>query len=123
MSTQLSQIDDLLRKYLGVGLGLALTLLAFLAVAGIAVSLSFPKFEATALLQFPESQKIGERPGEPKLPEQRTIDPKANVIELAAYKRVAASYDSVAQLSGVLGSCRFEQPSWSRTLAQAGREP
>jgi hypothetical protein len=82
--------------------------------------MSFPKFEATALLQFPESQKVSERLGETKLADQRTIDPKANVIELAAYKRVAASYDSVAQLGAYVEAAGFSgRPGAERLLKQA----
>jgi len=111
-----------LRKYLGLGLGLALVLPVSLGIAGVAVAIFYPKFEATALLQFPEPQKSTERPGEPRLPEQRPSDPKANVIELAAYKRVAASYDSVAQLNtflqagGLIGRAGAQ-----RLLEQAGK--
>ena len=57
MSHQVGQINALLRKYLGVGLGVALLVPLTLAGAGFAVGLFFPKFEATALLQFPEPQK------------------------------------------------------------------
>ncbi len=88
--------------------------------AGVAVGLLFPKFEATALLQFPEPQKSAERPGEPRLPEQRPLDPKANVIELAAYKRVAASYDSAAQLGAYLEAAGLSsRPGAARLLKQA----
>ena len=47
-----------------------------LAMAGAAVGLLFPKFEATALLQFPEAQKAAERSNDSKLPEQRSLDPE-----------------------------------------------
>ena len=91
-----------------------------LAIAGVAVGMLFPKFEATALLQFPEPQKSVERPGEPRLPEQRPLDPKANVIELAAYKRVAASYDSAAQLGAYLEAAGLSsRPGAARLLKQA----
>jgi hypothetical protein len=114
------QINALLRKYLGVGFGVVLLVPLALAGAGFAVGLLFPKFEATALLQFPEPQKSGERPGEPRPPEQRPLDPKANVIELAAYKRVAASYDSAAQLGAFLDAAGLKsRPGAARLLKQA----
>ncbi len=48
------------------------------------------------------------------------MDPKANVIELAAYKRVAASYDSVAQLSAYLEAVGLSgRPGAARLLEQA----
>ena len=108
MTAQVGQGETLLRKYLGVGPGFALLVPLVLAIVGVAVGMFFPKFEATALLQFPEAQKSVERSGEPRLTEQRPLDPKANVIELAAYKRVAASYDSATQLGAYLGGCRAE---------------
>ncbi len=102
------------------GSAFALLVPLVLAIAGVAVGLLFPKFEATALLQFPEPQKSVERPGEPRLPEQRPLDPKANVIELAAYKRVAASYDSAAQLSAYLEAAGLSsRPGAARLLKQA----
>lgn len=120
MFAQLNQVDGLLRKYVGVGLRLALLLPALLAIGGVALGLLLPKFEATALLQFPEAQKGVDRPGEPRPADQRALDPKANVIELAAYKRVAASYDSVAQLGAYLESAGLSsRPGASRLLKQA----
>jgi hypothetical protein len=113
-------VEALLRKYLGIGPGLALMVLLALAIAGVAVSIFFPKFEATALLQFPEQQKPVERSGEPRLTEQRPLDPKANVIELAAYKRVAASYDSATQLNAYLEAAGLKnRPGAARLLSQA----
>lgn len=120
MSHQVGQINALLRKYLGVGLGVVLLVPLALAGAGFAVGLLLPKFEATALLQFPEPQKSFERLDEPRLPEQRPLDPKANVIELAAYKRVAASYGSAAQLSGYLEAAGLSsRPGAARLIRQA----
>ena len=63
MTAQVRPVDELLRKYLGIGPGVALLVLLALAIAGVAVGLFFPKFEATALLQFPEPQKTVERSG------------------------------------------------------------
>ena len=85
-------------------------MLVFVGIAGVAVGVFFPKFEATALLQFPEAQKSrGETEATPAAARAEAhLDPKANVIELAAYKRVAASYDSAAQLARVSRSCRAE---------------
>lgn len=98
----IDQLDELLRRHVGIGFGLSILLPLVLAIAGVAVGTLFPKFEATALLQFPEAQKSTEKQGEPRALDQRPVDPKANVIELAAFKRVAASYDSAAQLGAYL---------------------
>jgi hypothetical protein len=120
VSAPFGQVEVLLRKRAGVGLGFAFLVLALLAIAGAAAGLFFPKFEATALLQFPEPQKVAEQPGEPRLPEQRASDPKANVIELSAYKRVAASYDSLAQLSAYLEAAGLGgRPGAAQLLKQA----
>ena len=89
MFNWLEQIDVLARRYVGVGAGVAAAGLALLAIAGGAVGLLFPIYEATGLLQFPEPAKDVEalkRFG-------------SNHIELAAYKRVSASYESAAPLA------------------------
>jgi hypothetical protein len=99
---------------------MALLVPALLAVAAVAVGMLLPKFEATALLQFPEPQKSPERLGETRVPEQRPVDPKANVIELADYKRVAASYGSVAQLGAYLKAAGLsDRPGAQRLIAEA----
>lgn len=122
MLAQVGEINVLLRKYFGVGASTVLILIVSLALAGVAAGLLFPKVQATALLQFPEPQKNMERPGEPRLPEQRSLDPKANVIELAAFKRVAASYDSAAQLDAYLRTAGLsDRPGAARLLKQAER--
>jgi len=88
-----------------MGLVPALLLVIGLGAAGAVVGALFPRFEATALLQFPEAQR---RPDpktlDPLVVEQRLPDPKANLIELAAYKRVAASYDSPVPLSAYIAA-------------------
>jgi len=110
-------LDSELRRDLGLGLGAVLLICICLAVTGALAGIFFPKFEATALLQFPEGQKQ-----EKKSPNevQRSFDPKANVIELAAYKRVAASYDSVGQLSAYFDALGLSsRPGAVRLLRQA----
>lgn len=97
MRETFKQLDASLRLYTGIGLLPSFLLAAILALSGAVVAFFFPKFEATALLQFPEAQKITS-----VTDAQRTQSPKANVIELAAYKRVAASYDSPSQLQAFL---------------------
>jgi hypothetical protein len=123
MSAQVGQVDALLRKYIGIGPGFALLVPLVLAIAGVAVGMFFPKFEATALLQFPEAQKSIERSVETRLTEQRPLDPKANVIELAAYKRVAASYDSATQLGAYLEAARLSSHPGAARLLKRADEP
>lgn len=120
MSAPLGLGELSLRKHVGTGLGFTLLVPVLLAIAGAAVGLLLPKFEATALLQFPEPQKVTERPGEPRSTEQRATDPKANVIELAAYKRVAASYDSAAQLGAYMDAAGLSgRPGAAQLIKQA----
>jgi len=110
------------RKYLGLHITVALLIIILPAVAGLMVGILFPKFEATALLQFPETQKSVDRTGESRVLELHAIEPKANVVELAAYKRVAASYDSPAQLDAYLKAAGLSiRPGAQRLLLQAER--
>lgn len=123
MIAQLRELDAFFSKYLGVGLRFVVLGPLLLALAGAALGVFFPKFHATALLQFPEPQKGVERvPTDPRLPEQRPFDPKANVIDLAAYKRVAASYDSAEQLGAYLRATGLAgRPAAERLLRQAAQ--
>jgi hypothetical protein len=113
----LRRVELVLRNYLGLGFWSTLLFLVGMAVAGVSAGLLFPKFEGTGMLQFPEAQKPQdpkERPGD-----QRVVDPKANVIELSAYKRVAASYDSADQLRAYVEAVgRRENPAAARLLRQ-----
>lgn len=117
MQDDLRTLDTQLRRYAGLGLVAVTAICICLAAAGAIIGLLFPKFQATALLQFPEVQHKPEK----KFPlEQRSFDSKANVIELAAYKRVAASYDSVSQFAlyfEALGQA--SRPAAVRLLRQA----
>ena len=118
-----AKTDAFLRTYLGARLWQAALLVAGLTVLGVLASIVFPKFEATALLQFPEVQWRPDVKGtELKPNEQRALqDPsKINVIELAAYKRVAASYDSVAPLRAYIEAVGSgTSPAAARLLQQA----
>jgi hypothetical protein len=120
----LNRVDSVFRSYFGIGLWPAVLVVAVLSGAGLLVGFLFPKYEATAFLQFPEIQKRPEQiPGHPAQTggvEQRLMDPKANVIELAAFKRVAASYDSAAQLASYLNASGLATSAGaSRLLTQA----
>lgn len=69
------------------------------------------------MLQFPEAQKPQDPKERPS--DQRVVDPKANVIELSAYKRVAASYDSADQLRAYVEAVGLrENPAAARLLRQ-----
>ena len=119
---QVGEVDALLRKYLGVGLGVALLVPSRCwQVPALQWGCSFPKFEATALLQFPEAQKSLERPGEPRCPSSGP-GPEGQCHRAGGLQARCGLYDS-ARSWAPIWSCRAEQPSGSRALAQAGRGP
>jgi len=85
-------------------------LVVALAIAGAAAGLAFPKFQAAALLQFPEERKQEQT----RLRDQKGVknDEKYdeeyddNVVRLPFYKRVIASYNSPAQLAAYLDATK-----------------
>ena len=92
----------------------AAALVVALGATGVAVGFMFPKFEAKALLVFPEKQSL---PSGNKL-----FDVPNNVIELPVYKRIEASYDSAEQLSGWLAANGLiESPAAQRLIKQSAR--
>lgn len=104
------EVKSLVQEYVGVSPAAAASVIVALGAAGVVAGLLFPKFEATALLQFPEPQKVSEQ----------RIEPKANLVELAAYKRMAASYDSVEQLREyVEGAGLAKEAAAARLIKQA----
>ena len=121
MRRVLKTIDDLLERFVGVSARVALLLPIVLAVLGALVGVSLPKFEAIGMLQFPEEQKIVEnKPGEQKPLDPMTRDVNYNVIELAAYKRVAGSYNSSPQLLAYLEAAGLRgKPGAERLLRQS----
>jgi hypothetical protein len=82
------RIDRLSRSYVGMRVLWVLALLIALVLGGAMVGWLFPKFEATAMLQFPE-QKRQERSllPDPLLKQQLEQNEKGNVIELQIYNR------------------------------------
>lgn len=118
----LTTIDDLSRRFVGVSAWFALLVPAVLAALGVVVGLSLPKFEAIGMLQFPEEQKLVEnKPNEQKPPpDPTTRDVTYNVIELAAYKRVAGSYNSSPQLLAYFEAAGLRgKPAAERLLKQS----
>lgn len=106
------EVGSLAKRYIGVGPVAAAALVVALGAAGVAVGFTFPKFEAKALLVFPEKQSL---PSGNKL-----FDVPNNVIELPVYKRIEASYDSTEQLSGWLAANGLiESPVAQRLIKQS----
>lgn len=90
-----------LQEHVGLGLQAVAGLAALLAVFGAAIGVVFPKFEATAQLQFPESVRA---------------------VELTAFKRVSASYAAYAPLKNYVDARELpDSPAASRLLAQSER--
>lgn len=118
MTEALKQVDSWSRTFLGMRATTAAVIVALFSIAGAAAAVLFPKFEATALLQFPEAQKPG-----PATEQPRSIDPNANVIELAAYKRVAASYDSAPQLQAYLEASGVAASAGAARLLRQAENP
>jgi len=97
---QRGSIDRLLKEYTGAGLWAVLTMLVVLAALGASIGIFFPKFEATALLQFPED--------------------KASAVPLPTFKRIASAYSSRGQLQAFIESKRLAgSPAASRLLKKS----
>jgi len=114
--------DDVCRRFVGIGAAFALLVPVTLAALGAVIGLSLPKFEAIGMLQFPEEQKVVEtKPNEQKPPaDPATREVTYNVIELAAYKRVAGSYNSSPQLLAYFEAAGLRgKPAAERLLKQS----
>ena len=113
-----------LEERTGLSVIAATATVLLLAAAGVAVGIFLPKFEATALLQFPEPRKL---PEERKTSEELSAADKAafergNTVELAPFKRVAASYGSTDQLRAYIEAVSQQQsPAAQRLLTESER--
>lgn len=117
MPTQsIETIDRLLKEYAGIRLLPALALIVALAVLGAIVGIAFPKYEATALLQFPEAAKDKEGA------DKERAD-KENVVDLATFKRVAAAYASPTQLNLFVDAKGLQHSPAATRLIRQSREP
>lgn len=124
MANGLKQMDALVRRYVGVGVGSVTVCLVLLTIAGGAVGWLFPKFEATALLQFPEVQKDLGTPKDPgALRDPEAQKRLSNHIELAAYKRVSASYEAVEPLAAYFNAARLSGQAASERLLRQAESP
>lgn len=95
----LETLDRLLKEYAGIRLVAAISLVFALAVLGAGIGFIFPKYEATGQLRSPDA------------------------IDLATFKRVAASYGSPQRLSAFIEGRGLQQsPAAARLLLQA-KEP
>ena len=120
------RVDLNLRDYVGIGLVWALLIPLALVILGVAAGLLLPKFEAKAVLQFPEAtpaQKLeANAKAGPQIREASGISRllESNMVELPTYKRVAAAYESVAPLQAYVEALGIsDRPSVARILKQA----
>ncbi len=127
MPTQsIETIDRLLKEYAGIRLLPALALIVALAVLGAIVGIAFPKYEATALLQFPEAAKDKEGAGKERADKERADKERAdeeNVVDLATFKRVAAAYASPTQLRLFVDAKGLQDSPAATRLIRQSREP
>ena len=114
----------LVHRYLGVGLAVALLVVALLAMAGVCGRAALSEVRGDRAPPVPgTSEKLNDWV---KLgcTSRRSVDPKSNVIELAAYKRVAASYESQWRSSlRTLNAVGLTAQPAAATLTAAGGEP
>jgi hypothetical protein len=114
----LEAIDRVLRQYLGLRLRAALLTVVAFAASGAIIGVVFPKYEASALLQFPEATNDKEKLDKERLDKERLDKEKA--VDLATFKRVAASYASAAQLSAFVDAKGLQRsPAATRLILQS----
>jgi hypothetical protein len=99
---KLASVDQWLESYAGVGLAPIAGSLVALACCGVILGFAFPKFEANALLQFPEG--------------------RATTVDLPAYRRAVAAHASQKQLLAYIESSGIAQSeAVKRLVAMSGR--
>lgn len=102
----LEGLDRWLKRYAGLPLWGVLAAICALAALGAVIGVAFPKYEATAFLQFPEA----------------TTD-KDWAVDLPSFKRVAASYSSATQLEAFAAAKGLQQSAAAARLIMQSRDP
>lgn len=124
MTQMFDRIDKVSRDWIGMPAVWVPALLGLLALAGAVAGWLFPKFEASAMLQFPEPKKYEQSQlPDPLLKQEQEQKDKGNVIELHAYKRVAASYHSSAQLAAYLEATGGLDSAAGQRLLEQSEKP
>lgn len=115
-TSMLRRIDRTARRYTGISLLWAMVLVSAPVMGGALLAWLFPKVEATAMLQFPERQEKREIP--------KLEIPKLEIpnVDLQAYRRVAATYDSRQSLQAYLQAAGEPDSSATQRLLQRSRE-
>jgi hypothetical protein len=110
-------LDRICRENLLIGLWPALAFVVVLGMAGAAVGLAFPKWNAEALLETPgvaipfDEQRDRNRDVETPV--------KLQYVTLAEYRRVTAAYSTESALRDFLGAAKKQGPAADRLLAQS----
>lgn len=106
----LDQFDKLSRGYLGMRVFSAVAFVAALGVGCAMFGWLYPKYDATAMLHFPEDRRV--------TPSGDDRSEKSNVIDLPEYKRVASSYDSKAKLAAYLNTTNYHESAAALRLLE-----
>ena len=119
-------VDLNLRDHVGVGIVWVVLIPLALVLLGAGAGLLLPKFEAKAVLQFPEATPAQKLEANAKAaPQTREVSGisrllESNMVELPTYKRVAAAYESVAPFEAYAQALAIsDRPAVSRILKQA----
>lgn len=91
-------------------------MLVMLAALGAAIGVVFPKYAASALLQFPEASNDKEKWDKDKWDKDKAVD-------LATFKRIAASYGSSEQLSAFIHAKGLQRSSAAAQLVLQSKQP
>jgi hypothetical protein len=113
----LQRLDRICRDNLSIGPWQALAFIVVLAVAGAAVGVAFPKWNAEGLLETPgvvvpfDEQRDRNRDADSPV--------KTQYVTLAEYRRVVAAYSSETSLREFLDAAKKQGPAAERLVAQA----
>jgi hypothetical protein len=88
--TAFEGLDQAARRHAGLGVRWLVAIVIFLALLGAGIGLVLPKYEAVAMLQFPELPRGTEQ--------ARPFDTPRAAVDLVTYKRIASMYAAPNQL-------------------------
>ena len=113
-------LDSMMRDYLSVGLWPALAFVVILAVAGAAVGLAFPKWNAEALLETPGVVIPSQEPRDRERTNEAEPKVKVQYVTLSEFRKMASAYSSDIALNEYLVAAKkAETPAGSRLARQA----
>lgn len=112
------RLDTVCREYLLMSPWHALAFVVVLTVAGVAIGLLLPKWNAEGLLETPGVVVPFDTRRE-NLPEDVRPEPKTRYVTLAEYRKTAAAYSSQVALDEYLGATKNSGPAAERLRLQA----